>query len=221
MSEIIYGIEQGVSFNLNMVDWSGLSTYQIESAIKGKVVKSADFSDKILTPAKIKKIKDEHRGYAMDLVYKEFSVNDYNFNAIRLGITGYTKLKPKYKPLSEYVVDRNKPKTKKGLRKKGYALYQKRGMFNEQLIFRAETLTEVKKRGLVLYQQRKGSFSVRKLVVDEHNNIRDSYDIGKITGERIGVMKSMPKTTPKSYIVLPEYLYAYAGRVTDAEYEWM
>ena len=44
---------------------------------------------------------------------------------------------------------------------------------------------------------------------------------GEVGYERTGEMKSIPKTPPKSFLVLPEYEWTYEGVLCDHEYEYM
>ena len=54
-----------------------------------------------------------------------------------------------------------------------------------------------------------------------HFRFRSHPLAGVVYYERTGEMKSMPKNPPKSFLVLPEYEWAYDGVLCDHEYEYM
>lgn len=203
---VVSGIDTGLELKY-AVDEGGLSSFQIDSLVYENPVKVEEYSDKVLTKTKTERLIKKYS--SMDIKEITKSRDKYSISALNLGIVSYQKLKPKFIPASKYI-EFTKPK---GSIMKGYSV-------NSRIHF--NTLTEAKRYAKEQFLRYGRPLTIEKAYLSKFSGVLKG---GKpyliLTYDEVGELKSKPTKAPKSYIVLPKYLFIYDGCVTDPEYEWM
>ena len=138
----------------------------------------------------------------------------YTFYYVAAGIVSYGKYKPGFKAYKTA----GKYRAKKGEKRAGFCVY-----VNDERVRTRPTLNEAKKAALEIAMQPSSVNKTVEVYLVYEAGYREVKHIlaGTVHYERTGEMKSMPKNPPKSFLVLPEYEWAYDGVLCDHEYEYM
>ena len=138
----------------------------------------------------------------------------YTFYCVAASIVSYGKYKPGFKAYKTA----GKYRAKKGEKRAGFCVY-----VNDERVRTRPTLNEAKKAALEIAMKPSSVNKTVEVYLVYEAGYREVKHIlaGRVHYERTGEMKSMPKTPPKSFLVLPEYEWAYDGVLCDHEYEYM
>lgn len=141
-------------------------------------------------------------------------LDKYTFYCVAAGIVGYGKYKPSFRAHQTA----GKYRAKKGEKRAGFGVY-----VNGERVRTRPTLNEAKKAALEIAMKPSSVDKTVKVYLVYEAGYREVKHIlaGVVYYERTGEMKSMPKNPPKSFLVLPEYEWAYEGVLIDYEYEYM
>lgn len=180
------------------------SNYQIDSLNFNAIVQVPEFNeDKILSEKQKEKLIEKYRYAVCDLMPKE---DKYSFKGLLLGVISFDKMKPVFTETTSYSFV--KPK---GSKINGYCIKN----------VRFTTLSDAKKYAKSMFMRTGQSINISKCYVDKYDRQVGAKPVIRVNGELVGTMKTKPKNTPKSYVVIPRYLYAIEFTLVDAEYEWM
>lgn len=174
-----------------------------------KVVPS-DIKQGIMTERQLAKAVLKAEGEAERRSFRD----KYTFYCVAAGIVSYGKYKPGFKAYKTA----GKYRAKKGEKRAGFCVY-----VNDERVRTRPTLNEAKKAALEIAMQPSSVNKTVEVYLVYEAGCREVKHIlaGRVHYERTGEMKSMPKTPPKSFLVLPEYEWAYDGVLCDHEYEYM
>lgn len=207
--EFVSGKTKGIKFSMPIIG----TDYQMSSI--GRVTEipgSSSLKNRIST-------EKEKENFSTNMVEKEAIRHKYNFYCQKIGISRYVKVKPEYTKVVEKVYYRAKKDEKST-----FAVVR---TDNKGCILKQGLKTEAEAKKIALdykkYNLEKDYLVIKIYFTYKYNcqNISKRILYGRTSLKEVGEMKSMPKKKPKSFMVMPEYYWAYAGVLTDYEYEYM
>lgn len=201
------GQYQGTRFTPVPIDGTAFQLSRVGEVVKiiPKDIKPTRMTERQLTKAVLN---------AAEVAEDRSRRDKYTFYAVAAGIAAFGKYKPKtyaVKPTESY-------RAKKNERLAGLRLFDSSGKPLNAITY--STLTEAKNAAKSYLSESQPKVYIDKTWTDRYGYIVKTITVHAAHLTRVGDMKSMPKVKPKSYLVIPEYLWAYDGVLCDYEYEF-